>query len=239
MLVLDALGRVLPVLLLFALGALLRRTGFLAETTVADLRRLVLTVTLPSALFLTFLRVSLEACYLPIVAAVFAACVLMLVVGPVLVRGAGVRSWYGGPLLTGFEAGMLGYAIYGGVFRQEAAGPERQRYRPLQREVSSWAWSLRNAVSRRRGEDGSSPAVPPYPSTPQPTVPFPLQARGRSIRNVSSHIPSEALPPCKSRRSPCSRLSGGPFSVARRSPLYMMRGHNPFHLSRASRYWET
>jgi hypothetical protein len=120
LLILDALGRVLPVLLLFALGAVLRRTGFLAETTIADLRRLVLTVTLPSALFLTFLRVSLEARYLPIVAIVFAACVLMLVVGPFLVRGAGVRSWYGGPLLTGFEAGMLGYAIYGGVFGQEA-----------------------------------------------------------------------------------------------------------------------
>jgi len=120
MLILDALGRVLPVLLLFALGALLRRTGFLHETTVADLRRLVLTITLPSALFLTFLRVSLEARYLPVVATVFTACVVMLVIGPRLTGLAGVRSWYAGPLMTGFEAGMLGYAIYGGVFGQEA-----------------------------------------------------------------------------------------------------------------------
>ena len=120
MLILDALGRVLPVLLLFGLGAVLRRTGFLAETTVADLRRLVLNITLPAALFLTFLRVSLEARYLPIVAIVFAACVLMLLVGPFLTRGVGVTSWYGGRLLAGFEAGMLGYAIYGGVFGQEA-----------------------------------------------------------------------------------------------------------------------
>ena len=115
----DALGRVLPVLLLFLLGAVLRRREFLAVTTVADLRRFVLTVTLPSALFLTFLRVDLELRYLPIVVMVFGACVAMLLAGPLLARGVGVRSLYAGPLLTGFEAGMLGYAIYGGVFGQE------------------------------------------------------------------------------------------------------------------------
>jgi malate permease and related proteins len=116
--IIEALGRVLPVLLLFALGAVLRRRAFLSESTVADLRRFVLAVTLPSALFLTFLRVSLELRYLPIVVTVFAACLAMLVIGPGLTRLVGVRSAYGGPLMTGFEAGMLGYAIYGGVFGQ-------------------------------------------------------------------------------------------------------------------------
>ncbi len=118
MAIIDALGRVLPVLLLFLLGAVLRRRAFLAEATVADLRRFVLAVTLPSALFLTFLRVSLELRYLPIVLIVFAACVVMLLAGPGLVRITGVRSEFSGPLMTGFEAGMLGYAIYGGVFGQ-------------------------------------------------------------------------------------------------------------------------
>jgi malate permease and related proteins len=116
--IIEAMGRVLPVLLLFALGAVLRVRAFLSEATVADLRRFVLAVTLPSALFLTFLRVSLELRSLPIVMVVFVACLAMLVVGPWLTRLAGVRSAYGGPLMTGFEAGMLGYAIYGGVFGQ-------------------------------------------------------------------------------------------------------------------------
>ncbi|MDQ1322930.1 MAG: malate permease [Chloroflexota bacterium] len=120
MAIIDAVSRVLPVLLLFGLGALLRRRGFFAESTVADLRRFVLAVTLPSALFLTFLRVSLDVRYLPIVVLVFAACVLMLLAGPGLARLVGVRSPYAGPLMTGFEAGMLGYAIYGGVFGPDA-----------------------------------------------------------------------------------------------------------------------
>jgi predicted permease len=118
--IIDAVSRVLPVLLLFGLGAVLRRRGFFAESTVADLRRFVLAVTLPSALFLTFLRVSLDVRYLPIVVLVFAACVLMLLAGPGLTRLVGVRSPYAGPLMTGFEAGMLGYAIYGGVFGPDA-----------------------------------------------------------------------------------------------------------------------
>lgn len=119
MAVVDALARVVPVLLLFVLGAVLRRRGFFAEATVADLRRFVLVVTLPSALFLTFLRVSLELRYLPIVVLVFTACVVMLLAGPGLTRLVGVRSPFAGPLMTGFEAGMLGYAIYGGVFGAE------------------------------------------------------------------------------------------------------------------------
>ena len=120
MAIIDALGRVLPVLLLFVLGAVLRRRAFLSESTIADLRRFVLAVTLPSALFLTFLRVSLELRYLPIVVIVFVACVGMLIAGPHLCRLVGVRSPFTGPLMTGFEAGMLGYAIYGGVFGQAA-----------------------------------------------------------------------------------------------------------------------
>ena len=119
MAIVDALARVVPVLLLFGLGAVLRRRGFFAEATVVDLRRFVLAVTLPSALFLTFLRVSLELRYLPIVVLVFTACVVMLLAGPGLARLVGVRSPFAGPLMTGFEAGMLGYALYGGVFGAE------------------------------------------------------------------------------------------------------------------------
>jgi predicted permease len=59
MVYLDALARVVPVLLLFGLGALLRRREALRPETVGDLRMLVLNLALPSALFLTFLRVSL------------------------------------------------------------------------------------------------------------------------------------------------------------------------------------
>ena len=113
---LDALATVLPVLLLFALGAVLGRTDVLRAPTAEALRRLVLTVTLPAALFLTFLRVDVEARLLLIVVAVFAACVVVFVAGPLLARLVGVSSPVAPHLLAGFEAGMLGYAVFGAVF---------------------------------------------------------------------------------------------------------------------------
>jgi malate permease and related proteins len=117
---LDALAKVLPILLIFGLGALLRHRGALKAGTLEDLRWLVLNVALPSALFLTFLRVDLEPQYALVVVAVFGACLGVLVAGPLIGRLAGVPSPMLPFLLTGFEAGMLGYAIYGAVFGQEA-----------------------------------------------------------------------------------------------------------------------
>jgi hypothetical protein len=80
------------------------------------MRWLVIHLALPAALFLTFLRVSLEPQYAVIVGAVFAACLAVLAAGPLIGRWVGVPSPMLPYLLTGFEAGMLGYAIYGAVF---------------------------------------------------------------------------------------------------------------------------
>jgi predicted permease len=115
----DAFSRVLPVLLLVGLGALFRRSGFLSAGAIDGLRKLVLNVTLPSALFLAFLRTGLEAQYAVIVISVFGACLLMLAVGPWLRRGVGVRSEAMPSLMAGFEAGMIGYALYSAIFGSE------------------------------------------------------------------------------------------------------------------------
>jgi hypothetical protein len=116
---LDAFAKVLPILLLFGLGAFLRRRGALRPATLEDMRWLVLHISLPAALFLTFLRVSLEPQYALIVVSVFGACLAVLAAGPRIGALAGVGSPMLRYLLTGFEAGMLGYAIYGAVFGQD------------------------------------------------------------------------------------------------------------------------
>lgn len=115
----DALAKVLPVLVLIGLGAAFRRTDFVRPGTVDDLRRLVLGVTLPAALFLTFLRLTLEAQYALVVVGVFAACLIAFGAGLLAVRYAGVRPGVVPGLLAGFEVGMIGYAVYGAVFGQE------------------------------------------------------------------------------------------------------------------------
>lgn len=116
MIYLEAFSKALPVLLLFGLGALLRRIRFLAESTVGDLKKLIVNVTLPAVLFLAFAGVNLETRHLAIVGLVFAGCALALLAGRLIGRLAGLPSPYFPTLMTGFEAGMMGYAIFGAVY---------------------------------------------------------------------------------------------------------------------------
>jgi predicted permease len=113
---LEAFSRVLPILLLVGLGVLIRRQGLLSAGTIGDLRRLILGITLPAALFLAFLRVDLEARYLVIVGSVFGACLVVLATAPWLRRAAGIGATSMPNLMAGFEAGMLGYALFAAVF---------------------------------------------------------------------------------------------------------------------------
>lgn len=106
----------LPVILLFILGAFLRKTRFLGESTVGDLKKLVVNVTLPAVLFLAFAGVNLEARHLAVVGLVFAGCVLALLAGRLAGKPLGPPSPYFPPLMSGFEAGMMGYAIFGAVY---------------------------------------------------------------------------------------------------------------------------
>lgn len=119
MIYLTALSKVLPILLLFILGALFRKWRFLSEAAVADMKKLVVNVTLPAVLFLAFAGVTLEGRHLILVAVVFAACLLALFIGRLIGPLLGLRSRYFPPLMTGFEAGMMGYAIYAAVYGAE------------------------------------------------------------------------------------------------------------------------
>lgn len=112
----EIIAKVLPVIFLFGLGIFFRRTRFIQEQTVQDLKKLVINVSLPALLFLAFSKVTLQAGYLIIVLTIFAAGVLVLLVGRLLRRILGMPSPYFPMLLTGYEAGMMGYAIYAAVF---------------------------------------------------------------------------------------------------------------------------
>jgi predicted permease len=116
MLYLEAFAKVLPVLLLFGLGAFFRRSGFLQPAAVDGLKRLIVNVSLPAVLFLAFAAVDLQPEHLLVAGSVFLACTAVLFAGRFLGGVAGTRSPYLPPLLTGFEAGMMGYAIFTAVY---------------------------------------------------------------------------------------------------------------------------
>ena len=105
----------LPVLLLFALGAALRATRVLDRDTIAGIKRLVVNLTLPVLLFDAFFRLQPDLRNLFLVVAVFLACVLMIFGGRLASRALRLDGPYAPLMFEGFEAGMLGYALFLGI----------------------------------------------------------------------------------------------------------------------------
>ena len=155
------LSSVLPILLLIVLGAVLGRTGLLDNGTVAGLKRLIVNVALPAVLFTTFLSTRFEAQHIALVAVVFALCIVLLGLGfgfRSLARGGRYQPY----LFTGFELGMMGFALFAAGFGSEqlpalgvlalghevfiwfvfvsllrSAGAQRQRASALVRELAT------------------------------------------------------------------------------------------------------
>jgi predicted permease len=116
---LDALFKVIPVVLLLLLGYLLGRRNFFSPTTLKELKQLVVNVTLPAALFLAFARVSLQPHLLVIPVVIFIACLIVFTASRRWSPSNWAERQYFPYLMTGFEAGMLGYAIFGAVYGLE------------------------------------------------------------------------------------------------------------------------
>lgn len=113
------LVKFLPVLLLILLGMLLRRIHLIRPETVSDLKAIIVNLSLPAMLFLTFARTDFQAQYFYIVLAVIGVCFLMLFLGLAFSRWLAPKNPYFPAVFTGFEAGMLGYALFTAFFGGE------------------------------------------------------------------------------------------------------------------------
>jgi len=113
---------IVPVFALLTLGVIFRRTQFLTKATIDQFKKVIVNFSLPSLLFLAFFEVSLTGDGLFLLGLIFASCALVLILG----YGISSRLFPGkrtAPFLfSGFEAGMLGYALYLALFGQKNLG---------------------------------------------------------------------------------------------------------------------
>jgi predicted permease len=108
----------LPVFLALALGMLCRQRSFLSRDGVDTLKKVVINITLPAVLLQAFASATytLRTMMLPVL--VFLLCCLALVLGKVLVKLLRIPGRLAPFVATGFEAGMLGYALFALLFPQ-------------------------------------------------------------------------------------------------------------------------
>ncbi|MBN1649512.1 MAG: hypothetical protein JW874_15845 [Spirochaetales bacterium] len=144
------LNKVLPVILLIGLGFFLSRKKFLTEQTIGQLRKIVLNISLPAALFLSFLDLRIKTSHLLLVGLMFLLCLVLLAAGLLAKRAFRMKETYLPFLLTGFEYGMLGLGLFGTAFGIEHIGPIALV--ALGHEVFIWFLFLPLLLVRRDGK---------------------------------------------------------------------------------------
>ncbi len=112
----EVMLKVLPLLAAVVLGYFLYRKGFLEDKHIEGFKKIVVNVTLPAGLLIAFASIDFKPKYILVFAAVFIACLLMFLLAKLIARIFNIKSLFFPFLMTGFEAGMMGYALYGGIY---------------------------------------------------------------------------------------------------------------------------
>ena len=108
----QILSMVLPVLAMILLGRLCAACGILNDERHAGLKAIIGDILLPVVLFKAFFTAQYGGKLLLVFALVFGSCLLALLAGYALKRFVKPYDRYMPLLMTSFEGGMLGYALF-------------------------------------------------------------------------------------------------------------------------------
>lgn len=110
----------LPVFLALGLGMLCRGLKFLTRDGIDALKKVVLNITLPAVLLSAFATTEYSLSTIALPVSMFLVCCLALGLGFALVKLFRGKSKLAPFIAAGFEAGMLGYALFTLLFPQES-----------------------------------------------------------------------------------------------------------------------
>ena len=110
--VIAVIQTALPVFLALGLGMLCRSRNFLSREGVDALKKVVINLTLPFVLLNAFATAEYSVSALILPALMFGICCLALGLGFLAVRIFKIKGKLTAFLASGFEAGMLGYALF-------------------------------------------------------------------------------------------------------------------------------
>ena len=116
----SVLQTALPVFLALGLGMLCRSINFLTRDGIDALKKVVINITLPAVLLNAFATTEYSTSTAVLPVSMFLVCCLGLAVGFALVKLFRSKSRLAPFIASGFEAGMLGYALFSLLFPQES-----------------------------------------------------------------------------------------------------------------------
>lgn len=143
------INRVLPILLLIGLGSWIRQRQFLAEATIEELRKVVVNITLPAVLFISFLNIELELTYFVVFVVMYLLCIALSGFGRQVQARLDVPYEYFPFVMTGFEYGMLGVSLFGSAYGLDKIG--YIAVIDLGHEIFIWSFFLSLLLMKRDG----------------------------------------------------------------------------------------
>ena len=108
----EVLQTVLPVLIMIGIGMLCRTRGLISREGVNALKSVVVNIALPAVLVSAFATTQYTSMDVLIPLMMYAVCMAAWALGKACMRIPGLSSRFVPFLTTGFEAGMLGYALF-------------------------------------------------------------------------------------------------------------------------------
>ncbi len=115
----DVLQTVLPVMVVLLIGVFCRRRGVLSREGIAALKDVAVNIALPAVLINAFATTSYSFRNVLIPVLMFGICVLGWALGKASCRFLKLQDVFLPYLTTGFEAGMLGYTLFGMLYGSE------------------------------------------------------------------------------------------------------------------------
>lgn len=115
----QIINRIVPIIILLAIGKLFQVTNVFSHETIADIKKLVVNLALPAVLFLSFLFVDLQVELFLFFPIMLVYCILLYLLGIGLHRLLKIKGEYFPFLMTGFEYGMMGVALFGAAYGLE------------------------------------------------------------------------------------------------------------------------
>ena len=116
----PVLKTALPVFLALGIGMLCRSIKFLTRDGIDALKKVILNITLPAVLVKAFATTEYSLSTISLPVSMFLVCCLALALGFGLVKLFRGKSRLAPFIASGFEAGMLGYALFSLLFPEES-----------------------------------------------------------------------------------------------------------------------
>ena len=107
----------LPVFITLAIGMLCRSRNILSRAGVDQLKSVAVNICLPAVLVSSFATAEYSKSSITVPLVIFAICILSLIVGKFAAKLFKVQGKLTPYLMTGFEAGMLGYGLFALLFK--------------------------------------------------------------------------------------------------------------------------